>query len=521
MSKKRLSLDEALAVLFQPNPSWASREVMTGPDKKKVTFHELESFVQNISLHLTKLGIKAADKVMISALNSPLYVAVILATWRVGAILLPIDCRLTSTELVNIQGKMEAKVFFGAASSCEGMKASNLKPENIIDLSQLASTFQSGTAAGIKDTEHKIVLANLNLQSPALLMLTSGTTGMPKAASHNLESIIGNVIDLVDMADVKAETTFLLPLPLSHIFGLTVLMASLTKGASMTFIPTIPSFFEILMQEHFDIVAAVPAMWSQFLTMDPKAFKFQPADILLSGGAALPPSLAEEFRKRFGRRLNNGYGSTECKIVALNLDGPDHSVGRIVDSDTVDVVDADDVVLTPGEVGEIRIHSPNLMQGYYLQPEETNKVLHDGHYHTGDLGYVKDGYLYISGRDKEMINVAGNKVFPTEVEDLIRRHPEVGEVAVIGVPHYKLGQIVKAIIVLKESEIDKQLQAGGDAGKEAKANILASLKNFCKENLKRELRPMEWDFRTSKEPLPKLNTGKVDRKQLASALVTH
>jgi len=513
MSKKRLSLDEVLAILFQPNPSWASREVMVGPDKRKVTFHELQSAVHNIALYLKKLGIGQSDKVMISALNSPLYVAVILATWRVGAILLPIDCRLTVTELVNIQGKMEAKVFFGAATSCEGMKASNLKPENILDLANFASSFDVGTADGADSP-------NFNLQSTALLMLTSGTTGMPKAASHNLESSIGNAIDMGDMAEVKPETTFLLPLPLSHIFGLTVQLAALTKGAKMTFVPTIPSFFEILTQEHFDIVAAVPAMWSQLLTMDPKAFKFKPEDILLSGGAALPPSLAEEFRKRFGRRLNNGYGSTECKVVALNLEGPDHSVGRIVDSVTIDVVDANDTVLTPGEIGEIRIHGPNLMQGYYNQPEETKKVLHDGHYHTSDLGYVKDGYLYISGRDKEMINVAGNKVFPTEVEDLIRRHPEVGEVAVVGVPHYKLGQIVKAIIVLKESESEKQLQAGGEAGKEAKTNVLNSLKNFCKENLKRELRPMEWEIRTSKEPLPKLSTGKIDRKQLVSALVT-
>jgi long-chain acyl-CoA synthetase len=514
MSKKRLSVNEVLSALFQPNPSWASREVMAGPEKRKITFHELESAVQNIATHLERLGIGSSDKIMISAFNSPLYVAVILATWRVGAILLPIDCRLTVTELVNIQAKMDAKVFFGGAASCEGMKASNLKNENILDLANFTSAFEGRTADGARP-------ANLNLKSTALLMLTSGTTGMPKAASHDLESIIGNVIDLVDMAEVKQETTFLLPLPLSHIFGLTVQMAALSMGAKMTFIPTIPAFFEILTQEHFDIVAAVPAMWSQLLTMDPKAFKFKQEDILLSGGAALPQSLAEEFRNRFGRRLNNGYGSTECKIVALNLEGPDHSVGRIVSSVTIDVVDANDTVLPPGEVGEIRIHGPILMEGYYQQPEETKKVLHDGHYHTGDLGYVNDGYLYISGRDKEMINVAGNKVFPTEVEDLIRRHPDVAEVAVVGVPHYKLGQIVKAIIVLKESEIDKQLQGGGEAGKEARANILTSFKNFCKEKLKRELRPMEWEIRTSKEPLPKLNTGKIDRKQLSTVLATH
>jgi long-chain acyl-CoA synthetase len=152
----------------------------------------------------------------------------------------------------------------------------------------------------------------------------------------------------------------------------------------------------------------------------------------------------------------------------------------------------------------------------------TKTVLHDGHYHTGDLGYVKDGYLFISGRDKEMINVAGNKVFPTEVEDYLRQHQLVKEVAVFGVPHYKLGQIVKAVVVIKEGDLNTRFEAGEEQAKEAKRELTESLKSFCKEKLKRELRPMEWEFRPASNPLPKSNNGKVDKKQLQQTMApTH
>jgi long-chain acyl-CoA synthetase len=254
------------------------------------------------------------------------------------------------------------------------------------------------------------------------------------------------------------------------------------------------------------------------LHMDAKMFHFKHGDILLSGGAGLPQSLADDFRTKFGQRLNNGYGSTESKIVALNVDGPELSVGKWIPSAKIDIVDANDCPLPDGEVGEIRISGSCLMQGYLGRPEETKAVLRNGHYYTGDLGYIKDGYLFICGRDKEMINVAGNKVFPAEVEDYLRQHPNVKEVAVFGVPHYKLGQIVKAVIVIKEGDLNTRYQSGSDQAKDAKREITDLLKIFCKEGLKRELRPMEWDFRPACEPLPKTNTGKVDKKQLQQTL---
>jgi acyl-CoA synthetase (AMP-forming)/AMP-acid ligase II len=124
--------------------------------------------------------------------------------------------------------------------------------------------------------------------------------------------------------------------------------------------------------------------------------------------------------------------------------------------------------------------------------------------------------IFISGRAKEMIVVAGNKVFPAEVEDVLLNHPNAAEVAVIGVPHKSLGQTVKAVIVIKDKDLSELLKEGGDKKKQARQDLIAQFKDYSKDNLKRELRPMEWDFRAAGDFLPKTLSGKVDKKQLAA-----
>jgi long-chain acyl-CoA synthetase len=204
----------------------------------------------------------------------------------------------------------------------------------------------------------------------------------------------------------------------------------------------------------------------------------------------------------------------------LNINGPVESVGKIIPSVKVDIVDTDNNIVPPGETGEIRISGPCLMLGYLDNPEETAKVLSNSQYHTGDMGYVKDDYLFISGRNKEMIVVAGNKVFPTEVEDVLRQHPLVKEVAVVGIPNKQLGQAVKAIVVVREGEFSDRLESDQESRRGARQELIGQLRELCKQQLKRELRPMDWDFFPASQPLPKTSSGKVDKKQLIEQPVT-
>jgi long-chain acyl-CoA synthetase len=512
--------EEARRILYRPtlgDKERAKRRVITAADQREITLGGLENASHEVAQKLKALGLKKGDKVVISSPNCPEYVAAMLGVWQAGCVIVPVDFRLTTDELVNICQKLSAKAFIGGNVHASWVKANveraKVPAEAILELTQFSEALTRGEPVTTGGTTHEF-----EMDDAVLIMLTSGTTGMPKGAVHGFASLVENLADLSQLVKMNPETTVLLPLPLSHIFGFETMLTILVIGAQVGFTASIETFIQALASRHFDIVAAVPAMWSALLQLDPKMFHFKENDILLSGGAGMPQSLADDFRNKFGQRLNNGYGSTESKIVALNLDGPELSVGKWIPTAKIEIVDANDSPLCEGEVGEIRIAGSCLMQGYLGRPDDTKAVLHDGHYHTCDLGYIKDGYLFISGRDKEMINVAGNKVFPSEVEDYLRQHPCVKEVAVFGVPHYKLGQIVKAVVVIKEGDLNTRYEAGDEGGKEAKREITETLKGFCKERLKRELRPMEWEFRPASNPLPKSNTGKVDKKQLQQAL---
>jgi long-chain acyl-CoA synthetase len=278
---------------------------------------------------------------------------------------------------------------------------------------------------------------------------------------------------------------------------------------------SIPGIVKAINKYKPAIMVGVPTIYGALAGMPDGAVDMSGSHLVLCGGAPLPLSLAGDFEKRFSKRLNNGYGSTESKIIAVNMTGPVESVGKIAPSTKVEIRDNDGACLPESESGEIVICGPILMKGYMDNPEATRAVLENGCYKTGDHGYMKDGYLYIAGRAKEMIIVAGNKVFPSEVEDVLRRNTMVKEVAVVGVPHSKLGQMVKAIIVFAEGEWSDKLAGDDEAKAEARKALKETLKEFCNQNLKRELRPMEWEFRPASQPLPKTSSGKIDKKQMA------
>jgi long-chain acyl-CoA synthetase len=504
------TISEALGTLIEPlkiHPDWADRPAMIGGDQRSLTFSDLQRTTSTFAQALVNIGVGKNDKVIISSPNTPEYMATLLAVWKIGATAIPIDFRLTIDELVNVVNRVAPKAFIGFTQNCQAIEQAKDKRQSadlqIFDFAGLAKKGADSSKAVVS-----------NPDTAAFVILTSGTTGIPKGAMHDLATLASNLVELGHLASITPGMSVLLPLPLSHIFGLEVCLVGLLHGASVALTFTPEDFIKALRTNKYDIVAGVPALYQAILSLPPGAFDFSSSKILLSGGAALPASLAEEFRKRFKTRLNNGYGSTEMKIIALNLAGPDLSVGKTVPSCQVKIMDSDHSLLPEGETGEICIAGNMLMKGYFNQSKETEAVLHEGHYHTGDLGYVKDGYLFISGRDKELINVAGNKVFPSEVEDVLRQHENVKEVAVLGVPHYRLGQLVKAVIVIKDAGMSNMLEEGEQSQREARQQLLNSFKEFCKERLKKELRPLEWEFRPNNEALPKTMTGKIDKKKL-------
>lgn len=468
-------------------------------EDRVVTYAQFQALTDRAQAALASRGVGAGAIVLICQQNSPELAALIFACWRLGAIALPVDYRLTRPEVENIVSRVGARVV------C-------LSEKSIPSLAVLTPADWPESGEGLPAQSAP------DADSFALIILTSGTTGIPKGAVHQIGSLINNVSEMGSAFGLSDSDRSFLPLPVSHIFGIEVMMAALLYGGATIFADFNPSeFWNTVARLRSTMIVGVPTIYGALLSMPSPPKDDIAVEWYLSGGAPLPPTANEDFEKRFGRRIVQGYGTTETKILCFNKEGPLASVGRPLPSVAVEIVDEAGNVLPEGQQGEICIRGPSLMHGYLGQPEATASVLNNGRYHTGDIGYLADGYLYIAGRLKEMIIVAGNKVFPLEVEGVLRRHTLAAEVAVVGVPHTRLGQLVKAVVVIKPGPAAEMLEADAAAQKAARQELLSKFRLFCQENLKRELRPMEWEFRPPSRPLPKTLTGKIDKKQLETA----
>lgn len=349
--------------------------------------------------------------------------------------------------------------------------------------------------------------AELSITDLAFLQYTGGTTGVAKGAmlSH------GNVVANMEQAAAwmapqltEGEEVILTPLPLYHIFSLTVnCLLFLRFGALSVLIANprdFPAFIKLLRTEKFTVMTAVStllnALMNQpgFETIDWSRLKFT-----VAGAMALQRSVAERWKQLTKTPAIEGYGLTEASpVVCCNpLDGREKvsTIGLPFPSTEVKLVDDDGNEVPPGESGELAVRGPQVMQGYWNKPEETALVLRDGWLFTGDIAKIdEDGYLAIVDRKKDMINVSGFNVYPNEVEDIICTHPKVQEAGAIGVPDEKSGEVVKIVVVKKDPSLTED---------ELLAHARAHLSAYKV--------PKVVEFRSE---LPKTNVGKILRRAL-------
>lgn len=508
----KTTLPTAEDLLFGPTLSDKNHKAIIQDlkdNKIEDSYPQFYSRVAGFEKILADKGIKSGDLVVFLSPNTIALAVGILSTWRNKAMAVPVDFKMTAPEAANIVKSTKAKYIFVSKLFPEKDKLRTLLGEEQDKMLELEMLMPEPSDKF--SYEQKPFSDDFD----ALMILTSGTTGVPKGAVHTFKTLIANLRELGEIATLTPEIKSLLPLPVSHIFGLEVLAACLMHGATTVFAELEPTkFVQAINWFKPEIISGVPLMYDGLLRAPAMTVQLDNAKILLCGGAPLPVALAEDFERRFKKRINNGYGSTESKIIALNLDGPTASIGRVVPSVKIHIITEDGQEQPEGSEGEIVIESPYLMKEYFDQPEKTKEVLVEKGYKTGDVGYYKDGYLFISGRAKDMIIVAGNKVFPGEVEGVLHKSRLIKEAAVMGKDHSRLGQIVKAVVVISDNRLSKFLEGNEEERKIAREEILKELKAHCAENLKRELRPMEWILRPASEPLPKTRAGKVDKKLL-------
>ena len=342
----------------------------------------------------------------------------------------------------------------------------------------------------------------------AFLQYTGGTTGVAKGAVLTHGNLVANLQQLgawIAQDLIEGREILICPLPLYHVFALTCSLMFMKIGAHNVLITNprdMHAFMHDLKKYRFTAILGVNTLYRamldapEFKEVDTRSLKLTSA-----GGMAVQKVVAERWKKATGVAIIEGYGLTETSPVAisnpLNIDDWTGTIGMPIPSTEAAILDDAEQEMRIGEVGEICIRGPQVMPRYWNRPDESEKVFtRDGWFRTGDMGFMDArGYFAITDRKKDIIVVSGFKVFPNQIEDAVALHPGVAEVAAIGVPDEKSGELVKIVVLRQDPNLTAQ-------------ELLA----HCRQHLTDYKIPKIIEF--SNEPLPKSNLGKILRRQL-------
>jgi len=371
-----------------------------------------------------------------------------------------------------------------------------------------AIDFPSVMRAGHYLPLHEVELGH---QDIAFLQYTGGTTGVAKAAMLNHRNMVANCVQGAAWLEAFTSLTneiVITPLPLYHIFSLTVNCFLLIRAGAHNVLITNPRDFRGFVKElgkyPFVMLSAVNTLFNALLnTPGFEKLDFSRLKISLGGGMAVQPSVAEQWKRVTGHKIAQGWGLTEASpagcigVLDAEFDG---SIGMPLPSTNISIRNDDGVELPQGETGEICLQGPQVMQGYWQRPDETAKVmLPDGWLRTGDIGHMDArGYVFIDDRKKDMIVVSGFKVFPNEVEAVVAQHPGVLEVAAVAQADERAGEVVAIFVVKKDPNLTAE-----------------QLIEHCRHELTGYKIPKHVYFRTE---LPKTNVGKILRRALRDEL---
>jgi long-chain acyl-CoA synthetase len=380
-----------------------------------------------------------------------------------------------------------------------------------LDNGRTVTAFNRAIADG---TNMALKPAHATMDSIAFLQYTGGTTGLSKGAVLTHRNIVAAVLQaeawfspaLSDVGDIS-KTNSIAALPLYHIFALSLSLLAMRWGSHMTLIPNprdFGKFIDVLKKRPFHMLPAVNTLFNALLQHPMlKTVDFSKLRISQAGGMAASKGTAKHWLEATGCPMIEGWGMSET--VAIGTNNPPTNatftgtIGLPLPSVEIAIKDDDGNSLPVGESGEICIRGPNVMVGYYNQPEETKRAFTaDGFMRTGDVGIMDErGYTKIIDRKKDMIIVSGFNVFPNELENVISLCPGVVECAAIGVDDAKQGEAIKVFVVKSESTLTEE-----DVAK------------FCRQNLTGYKIPKYIEFR---DDLPKSNVGKILRRELRSA----
>lgn len=503
---------------------------------KELSYGEVYTQAKQFANYLQSLGLEKGDKVAIMLPNSPQAVISYYGILLAGGIVVQTNPLYTERELEyqvkdsdttfiicldillprvsNVQGKTDIK-----HKIVTGIKDYLPFPKNLVY--PFIQKREYNMVVKVEQSEDTHVWQNImknakpEFERPeidpkndiALLQYTGGTTGHPKGVMLTHYNLVANLqmCEAWLYKTTPGEEIVLAVLPFFHVYGMTTVMNFAVKQASKLIL--MPKFnaedvLKVIDKQKPTLFPGAPTIYIGLIN-HPDINKYDLSSIraCISGSAALPKEVQDKFEKITGGRLVEGYGLTETSPVthanpvwenringSIGLPWP-NTDARIVSLETREEVPL-------GEVGEIAVKGPQVMSGYWNNPEETDNVLKDGWFFTGDMGYMDEkGYFYVVDRKKDLIIAGGYNIYPREVEEVLYEHEAIQEAVVVGVPDPYRGETVKAFIVLKE---------GHQVTEE-------ELNTFCREQLAAFKVPRKYEFR---DELPKTIVGKILKRQL-------
>jgi long-chain acyl-CoA synthetase len=495
-----------------------------------ITYDELDKLSDSLAGYLAAHGFAPRDRLAIFLQNVPQFVVAIIAAWKAGGIAVAVNPMNRMREIAILFADCTPHAVICHDSSYEPVIAAldaTLRPALVITTSilsyqtrndprlfgdaqqrQIADTIDFGDA--ITTGGPVPVTPHYQAGDIAFLVYTSGTTGVPKGAMNTHGNVAFNAQTYRDWIKLAEGAPILGIAPLFHITGLIghVAAAFITAAPLILTYRFEPGVMLDAIEEH-RAVFTIGAITAFIAIMNhPSATRAKLASMtkIYSGGAPIPPSVVVDFRKIFGHYIHNGYGLTETNspthVVPLSREAPvDPASGALAIGvpvyNTISWI-CDDAgnPLPVGEIGEIVTQGPMVVPGYWNKPDKTAESIRNSRFHTGDVGFMDaEGWFYLVDRKKDMINAAGYKVWPREVEDVLYTHPAVREAAVIGVADPYRGETVKAVISLKPGA----------------ATTPADIILFCKERMAAYKYPRMVEII---EDLPKTVTGKILRREL-------
>ena len=433
--------------------------------ERRLNYRELNQRVNRLAESLQGKGLKPGDRCAILAYNCLEYVEVIFAAAKLGLILVPLNWRLSSAELAfNLTDSSTETLLFDSEFEdivVQLAKNTSLKQMIVLGSNPILAADAYEALLSRQSGNEPRTTQPVGLDTPHIIMYTAGTTGRPKGAVLSQGAAFWNAINLTLDMNFTQNDRNLSVLPMFHIggiglFTLPVLYMGGTVVIQRAFDPVVT--LRLLEKENITLffgVAVVFLFLIQHAEFNPDVF--QNARVVMSGGAPLPVSLVRQYHEA-GITLQQGFGmseaapsiSTLCKDLAIEKAG---SIGRALFHVDTRVVDADLKDVPVGEVGELIIRGPNLMESYWERPDATNEAFSGDWFHTGDMARMdQDGDLYIVDRKKDMFISGGENVYPAEVENAIFDMPQVAETAVIGIKDPKWGEVGLAVVAVKAGE---------------------------------------------------------------------